>query len=652
MPGTVQTTTKSFVAANFDQSFAMRQLMLTLLFVVAGLQQNLVAQQDTARTLPAATIVDAKFERTGYAVWQADSLPINGGLSLSDRLSWDNALLLRTQSPGGLSTISARGAGPSRTPVVWQGINLQSTMNGVTDVSLVPLWAGDRVLLRYGGQSASQSSGAMGGTLLVDATEQTPEGFSGQASTALGSFGRSEQSLCASWGSESFSSTVRAGYQQAENDFPFRNTTLPGSPEVVQPNNAVQRFDVQQFNSWSPSSGKLLKTSFWHQRAHREIPPPMTAAAQETWQDDRATRIVAGWEQNDEKHGGRWYFRGAWTDETIHYFLNNNEEKSRAKTTQALTHYSTALGKKWFVKTGFQAWWQQAKADGYSDSTVWVDQWRLAVFGLIEYQNKGWTVSTQVRKEWVSTTPNTPVTWSLGVEKQLKNNHRLHFHASRNFNLPTFNDLYWRTLGNPNLLAEYGYSTDIGYQTVVTAGSFKIIPEATLFNLLVDDWIIWLPGPDGLFRPGNLRKVWSRGTETSVRFQQSWERWTVQVQARYQYVQATNTAVYSADQSALDKQLPYVPQHTLGGGLQTAFGRLRFVYLQQWYAGRYTNAGNTNALPAYSTAQFIAGYNHIWKRKTIGLNFRIDNCWNTEYQSIAYQPMPGRNWNLGVTFGW
>jgi len=138
----------------------MRHLLLTLLTTIAVVGQQVMAQQDSFLVLPPATIVDARFERTGYAVWQADSLPFSGTLGLSDRLSWDNALLLRTQSPGGLSTVSARGAGPSRTPVVWQGINLQSTMNGVVDVSLIPLWAGDRVLLRYGGQSAAQSSGA------------------------------------------------------------------------------------------------------------------------------------------------------------------------------------------------------------------------------------------------------------------------------------------------------------------------------------------------------------------------------------------------------------------------------------------------------------------------------------------------------------
>jgi len=627
------------------------RLLITLLYALWVVQQPLMAQQDSVQMLPSATVIDAKFERTGFAVWKADSLPFAGAISLADRLSWDNALLMRTQSPGGLSTVSARGAGPSRTPVIWQGINLQNSMNGVVDASLLPLWTGDRVVLRYGGQSASQSSGAMGGALLVDADENASAGFSGQAVAAMGSFGRLEQSLSSSWGGEKLNSTLRAIYQQAENYFPFQNTTLAGAPEVTQQNNALQRFDVQQFNSWSPAPGKLLKTSFWHQRAHREIPPPMTAAAQDTWQDDRATRFVAGWEQNN-KNGARWYHRVAWTDETILFYLNNAEEKSRARTAQALSQYSTVWGKKWFVRSGVQGWWQQARSDGYSDSMAWVDQMRLAAFGSVEYQNNGWTVSTQIRKEWVTTTQNTPITWSFGAEKQLKNNQQLRFHASRNFNLPTFNDLYWRTLGNPNLRAENGYSADLGYLSRYETGRWTIMPEATLFSLLVDDWIIWLPGSNGLFRPGNLRQVWSRGAETSLKIQHNFDRWTLQGQVRYQFVRATNTAVYTADQSALNKQLPYVPQHTMGGGVQAALGPLRLAYLQQWFAGRYTNAGNSASLPAYNIAQLLAGYTHRLKSKTLGLSFRIDNCWNIDYQSIAFQPMPGRNWHLGVSLGW
>ncbi len=427
------------------------------------------AQTDTVLQLPPATVSEARFERTGFSVWHADSLPVEGVLSLADRLALDNALLLRTQAPGGLATVSARGAGPNRTAVVWQGINLQNSMNGVVDASLLPLWRGDRVVLRYGGQSAAQSSGAMGGVLFVDADEQSPAGFSGAATAAAGSFGRMESSLQTAWSSPVFTSTLRAGYQQAENNFPFQNTTQIGAPYTTQVNNALRRFDLQQFNSWAPATGQLIKSAFWHQRASREIPPPMTAAPQQTWQDDVATRVVAGWEKNTGT-GARWNLRGAWLDESIAYFLNGDNENSRARTAQALGQYSAVLGKRWFVKTGAQAWWQQARSDGYADNTSWSEQQRLALLGTVEYHADSWLATAQVRKEWVSTTPETPVTWSLGAEKNLGNEHLVRFHAARTFNLPTFNDLYWKTLGNPDLRAENGYSFDAGYQGSINAG--------------------------------------------------------------------------------------------------------------------------------------------------------------------------------------
>ena len=67
--------------------------------------------------LPPLTIRDARFDRTGYTFWKADSLPLNGTISLSDRLLWENTIDLRANAPGTLATISVRGAGPNRTPV-------------------------------------------------------------------------------------------------------------------------------------------------------------------------------------------------------------------------------------------------------------------------------------------------------------------------------------------------------------------------------------------------------------------------------------------------------------------------------------------------------------------------------------------------------
>jgi len=113
---------------------------------------------DTTRLLPALVIKDTPSNSTGYGNWQSDSLPVMDVLSLADRLQWESPVAVRANAPGALSTVSSRGAGPARTAVVWEGVNLQSTMNGVVDVSLLPVWPEDRIEIQYGGQSAAQNT--------------------------------------------------------------------------------------------------------------------------------------------------------------------------------------------------------------------------------------------------------------------------------------------------------------------------------------------------------------------------------------------------------------------------------------------------------------------------------------------------------------
>src|SRR5262245_18926043 len=163
----------------------VRSLVFNLLFPLL-----LQAQPDTTLPLPSVTIRDARFDNTGFTSWQSDSQPVNGPVNLSDRLLWENPVAVRANAPGTLATLSARGAGPSHTPVFWNGVNLQSPQNGVVDAALIPLWPGDRLEVRYGGQRAIQSSGAMGGSVILEPEYSLPENFSGSLGGSLGSFGR------------------------------------------------------------------------------------------------------------------------------------------------------------------------------------------------------------------------------------------------------------------------------------------------------------------------------------------------------------------------------------------------------------------------------------------------------------------------------
>ena len=602
-----------------------------------------LAQTDTLLSLQTVTIRDSYFAKTGFYSWHADSLPLIAPLSAAERLQWENPLFVRATGTGTLATVSARGAGPAHTPVFWQGLNLQSPMHGVVDAALLPLWPGDALELQYGGQSALQSSGAMGGAIHIKPAEPAPQtGWTGSVGAGHGSFGRWEGQGSAGLNWQHGASSVRAAWQKADNDFPFRNTALIGAPEVRQTNNLGEKLDIQQFNRLVIGDKNRLETSAWIQKAYREIPPAMTAAATHTWQRDQALRAVATWKNVMGKRHS-WQNRLAWLDERIDYQSFGVVENSRSRTALAASEFFIAPGPCLTIKTVLNAWWQQAKADGYSDSTRWFQQRRLAGAAMAEYRRKTFHGSISVRQEWAENQA-APFTWSLGGQWQFGKGFTLRMHLSRNFNLPTFNDRFWRSLGNPDLKPEQGYSADAGLRW--QRGGFSA--EITGFQMLLDNWILWQPGADGLFRPGNLRQVWSRGAETALShtFTGLGSRW--KMRAQYQFVRATNTAFYVGSSGALHKQLPYTPQHSGSVTLQWNLGKLSAAYMHQWSGCRYRTADNSLSLPGFHTGNFLLKYDLICFKQQIALHFRLENCWNAAYQILEYQPMPGRAWKGGL----
>ena len=616
--------------------------------------QILLAQTDTTLRLPTAVIRELRFEQTGYTAWQADSLPVQGTLSLAERLLWENALTVRANGPGTLATLSARGAGSTRTPVFWNGLNLQSPMHGVVDAALLPLWPGDRLEVRYGGQSAAQSSGAMGGSVLVEPGYSLATGWSGQAGAAMGSFGALEARAALGYAGQRWATQTRANWQRADNDFPFQNTAQIGRPQVRQVNNRAENWNFQQFNRLIINEKNVVRTAFWQQQAFREIPPAMTEAAPiETWQRDAATRAVATWEHRPNRRA-LWQTRAAWLREAIYFRQFAGTDTSRSRTALVSTEYSGPAGEKNTWKAGTSALRQWAQVDGYGDSLRWYGQTRLAAFGMVERRWRGSRFSALLRQEW-SERQAAPFTWSLGGEQSLGRLGMLHGHVSRNFNLPTFNDRFWAALGQPDLRPEKGYSGDVGW--ALRRQVFSV--ELTGFHLLIDDWILWQPGSDGLFRPGNLRKVWSRGLEAATHGQGRVGAWRWKLSARAQWSGTTQLASSGSRVEDIGKQLPYTPRQSGSLLLQVHRQAFRGSYVHQFTGRRFDTTDNAQSLPVFQTGQLLLGYG--WTlRKTrpaapapqLTLDLRIENIWNTPYQILAFRPMPGRGGRLGVGVAW
>lgn len=624
-----------------------------LLFCCVSLSMTLSAQSDSIYSeinIPETIILEQRFNRTGFNIWAADSLPTAAVLSLTNRLFWENGLNLRQNAPGTLATISARGAGPNRTAVLWNGLNLQSPMNGVVDASLLPLWQGDKVEVQQGGNSAAQSSGAMGGSVLIETPfQQKKPGLSGQLGLNAGSFAQQSTQGSLDFVGDKISSRIRANWQSAENNFPFQVKGLNGQfVKTKQPNNFAEKTDIQQFNQVLLNKRNILKTAAWYQHSFRQIPPATTEAPSNTWQRDWSGRGVATWDFNPAPTS-KLQTKAAWQDEFIGFHFAGETEESRAQTALLGTEWRQRNSRNFDWKLGGTLQRIQAISDGYKNKRQWYAQTRLAGYAQAEQSFVGiGKVSAMLRQEWVQAQAS-PFTWTLGWEFPTGKLGLLRGHVSRNFNLPTFNDRFWETLDNSTLKPEKGYSADLGW-------AFKkhcFTAEITAFQLLLDDWILWQPSPlDGIFRPGNLRKVNSRGLETSSSF--TVDCWGIQwkTKGNIQWSATKNIAVYGGSEAVLGKQLPYTPRVSAGIGLWAARAGFTGAYLHQFTGKRFVTTDNKSELPSFHTGTLLLRYafQHTswhWMRG-MSIDLSLENIWDQKYESLANRPMPGRNWRLGL----
>ena len=108
---------------------------------------------------------------------------------------------------------------------------------------------------------------------------------------------------------------------------------------------------------------------------------------------------------------------------------------------------------------------------------------------------------------------------SLGIEGRLAAPLLLKAKISRNYRLPTLNDRFWEPGGNENLLAEQGWSEELGLHTYGGENKHTWSYSITGFNRLIDNWILWsIAEGTSFWAANNITRVWSRGVEQRIRY--------------------------------------------------------------------------------------------------------------------------------------
>ncbi len=610
-------------------------------FLVFGFYCAALPKANAQDTLEVVEINTTKPIHQAFLI-EVDSLQLsiyqNG--TLAEALSAASGSMVRQYGPGTLSSISQRGTSAAHTAMLWNGFNLQSIMNGQYDLSLVPLLHIDELSLSQGASGARYGSGAIGGVISMNSLPQYNSGLHLKGGIQTGSFGQRRPTVSVGLGGMQFYSRTSLSFSQAANNYPFTNTTERDKPLQNQLN---ADFDQRVFSQ--DLHFRLKKNhsfSIWvlNQKTERGIPPPMTRRSASARQWDEHTRVAAAWNY----HAGDHFFdlKGAFIREQIRFAdtLINLDMTHQAYS--KLIQGGYAWRKTWITaETRVEGSLFSGNSPGYGSALVFQNRWAVTQSIHVHPKKSSWDIQAHLRQEWIDGRA-IPLIPSLQAEYRLNSLLVLGAQGSASYRVPTFNDLYWQPGGNPNLKPERGYGTDIflALKPLRNKGAVQYFAQIGVYRQEIKQWIVWIPG-DRFWTPQNELKVTNEGIQAQGRFS-----WITNRKHHWKYqanVQITRALLSDPQDPNFGKQLVYVPYTTATQTLSYSYKK-HYLLLEHSHMGwRFTDRSNERWLPTHYLVNLSIG-STLPLHRTLALEARasLQNLFNTSYQVLAFQAMPGR----------
>lgn len=599
------------------------------------------AQTDSVRLLPSAEITAQRLNvfSIGQTQMHSDSqtLSLYKNSSLADYLQSETPLSIRTYGTG-LASVATRGMAANHTALLWNGINLQNPLNGLNDMGLLDVGTTQRVDVKLGGSSALFGSGAIGGVIYLDNEKPKTEGFHANLGYTRGSYDLQNAHGELSFNKKKVGGSIRIAQQSATNDFEFRNTAEIGQP-LQRANHAAYNLVNMTANLFAELSDKdFIKLNFWQSHNYREITPTMTARNDNAIYRDSAKRIVGEWAHIFKKSYLK--MRGAYIFDKNAYqsdVISNSQNGIGSAIGEV--EWNANISKKQTLRVGLNATNDYSNNSNYTENH---QRTRLALFVNDAFITNFITLTANIRQEWMNQWQ--PTTFSTGFEKKLLKPHSyyqllLRGSLSRNYNVPTFNDLYWAELGNPNLETEQGWSKELGVSLKTKKDKHQYQAHLTFFDIDMKNRIVWLPQTNGQWRPTNIERIQSRGIETWGGYQGATAHFQYKINANYQFAHATD--------GKGGVQL-FVPAHN---GSVSAWLKYRSVYAS-WQetasSKRYGTTDKTTWTNPFTVADATVGFTPSVKKVNFDVRLQISNVFDADYQVIRFYPNMKRTFRLAL----
>lgn len=600
----------------------MKNLVYLLIFV---LNTTLVfAQQDTISLAP-ANLSDSylQFSEVQQKTTLSDSVLFRNGSSLTSLLSFNSLIYIKENGSGMVSSPSFRGTTSQQTAVVWNGINVNSKTLGQSDFNTVNPLAYDNLVIRSGGGSIAYGSGAIGGTIHLNNKLKFGHRFENQIFGSYGSFDTYSTNYKSVWSNDKISLNLNFGRAGSDNDFKYPNSKQRNLNGKYY-NNSLSMAAAYRLNP--KNEIRFFGNIFDGDRQFSLISPN----ALPTKYHDYNTRSMLEWVSKFSKFSSD--LKLVRLGEKYRYYPNIHSDNNEFGNTESLITKYDLVYKTRKINAGFVADYEysQTKGTGINFAKRNTASAGLYIKHLIITDL---FYEASIRKEF-SDVYSAPLLYSLGVNYKPATFYKIGLNVSKNFRMPTFNDLFWPGSGNTDLKAEESVQFEI--DNLFTFNHFNF--NLNYYQNNVTNLIQWIP-TGSISVPENVGEVKIKGIEATINYSKEFGRHHFDLNAGYAYTRSQN--------QILKKQLIYVPFHRFNGSIGYSHKRIS-AYLQTTLNSKvYTDSKNTKELNGYTISNLGVEYG-FGKNQFFRLGTQIRNLTDEAYQNVMNRWMPGRNYNLYI----
>ncbi len=612
----------------------LRKILFSLFVLVC---QFISAQNDSINKLKEVVVSDANLKKysSSQSVLKLNDSIINKNEGLlTDLLNFNSTLYFKEYGRGMLSTVSFRGTTSSQTAVIWNGININSQMNGSTDFNTISGSDYNSISVKAGGGSILYGSGAIGGTVHLNNDLGFYNRFENNLKLDYGSFNTIGINYKSNIATEKWSAQIGFSKNSSTNDYKYLNKYTWKGEQRWNQNGQYDVITVSANLGYKLNDTNVFK--FYSQTSNTDRNTSLVT------ESEMKSKYVNGFNRNLLEYEGNFgrfttNLKTAYIFENYQYFADNSTNQyTYGKTENLIT--KADLGYQLFKSTQVNGILDYNRTNGYG--TGFGNHVReISSASLLVKQDFSayWKNEFGIRKEFTNNYES-PVLFSLGSSYQFNKLYNLKLNVSRNFRIPTFNDLYWETGGNPDLKPESSYQAEIG--NVFTFKNISL--TQTFYYIKIDDLLQWVPGKNGIWAPQNKDKVNSYGAETLLSWKKQFGKNNFNANASYAYT--------VSEDDATGNQLFFVPYNKVTSSVSYSRNRITAYYQFLYNGFVYTRADNNpdEIINDYTVSNL--GIDYAFKfLNSFKLGFQVLNIFNENYESLENRPMPGRNFNMYIT---